>query len=91
MTNMIPLNAGVTLYRTGEQYKAIESSQNSAGGAAVVLPQASVCSPCIQVGGAGYCVTLLGRRICLPSFGRWKACCGTTWRPPFVSCGIRRC
>ncbi len=55
-----------------------------------VSPQLTVCTPCVQVGGSPWCVTILGKRICLPSFGRWKACCSTGWWPP-VSCGIRAC
>lgn len=59
-----------------------------------VYPQVKVCTPCVRVGGGRWCVNLpvIGRK-CLnvPSVGTWKACCKTTWTPPFVSCGLSRC
>lgn len=56
-----------------------------------VAPQVRVCTPCVQVGGSPYCVTLLGKRICLPSGGRWRGCCRTRWGWPPVACSVSRC
>jgi hypothetical protein len=56
-----------------------------------VTPQLKICTPCIQVGGEPYCVTILGKRICLPALGRWKGCCRTVWGWPPVRCSIDRC
>ena len=59
-----------------------------------VSPQVKVCTPCVRVGGGGWCVNLpiVGRKcFTVPSLGTWKACCSTKWTPPFVSCGISRC
>lgn len=50
MPKMVPLNADASLYRTSEQYKAVGTSQASAGGAAVV-PQA-----CVNIGPCRVCV-----------------------------------
>jgi len=59
-----------------------------------VMPQASVCTPCVQVGGGRWCINLpiFGRKCFnVPNVGRWKACCRTRWGWPPVSCGISRC
>ena len=60
-------------------------------GAGQVTPQLTLCTPCVQVGGEPWCVTILGRRLCLPTFGRWKGCCWTRWGWPPVACNIRAC
>lgn len=59
-----------------------------------VLPQAAICTPCVQIGGGRWCFTLpiIGRKcINVPSAGRWKACCRVRFGWPPVSCGISRC
>jgi len=66
----------------------------AAPGQARITPQLRVCTPCVQVGGGRWCVNIpvIGRKCFnVPSLGRWKACCKTTWTPPFVSCGISHC
>jgi hypothetical protein len=64
------------------------------GGANAVIPQVSLCSPCVQVGGQQLCVNLpfFGRR-CLrvPRVGRWRICCRTRFGIPPISCGLSSC
>lgn len=74
---------------TGHHHVVAELDGSSGGGH--VVPQVKVCTPCITVGGSPYCVTLLGKRICLPALGRWQGCCRTRWGWPPVTCGINRC
>jgi len=59
-----------------------------------IAPLASVCTPCLQIGGGRWCVNLpiFGRKCFnVPGLGRWKACCRTRWGWPPVSCGISHC
>jgi hypothetical protein len=79
----------VPAYRSSVSSSAVALAEG--GG---VAPQASVCTPCVQVGGGQWCINLpiFGRKCFnVPSFGRWKACCRTRWGIPPVSCGISRC
>jgi len=82
-------NGECALYQSSQTYAG--SGGNLVAGKTAVVPQACLCTPCVQVGGSPYCVTLFGRRICLPALGRWKGCCCTKWTPPFIGCSINRC
>jgi len=83
---MMPIQSPPTL-RTGNSTPYSEPVPG-------VTPQLKVCTPCIRVGGGRWCVRLpvLGRKCFrVPGLGSWKACCRTTWLPPFVRCGLSRC
>jgi hypothetical protein len=59
-----------------------------------MVPQFTVCTPCIGLPAGPFCFRVLGRRICLPipNFGRWKGCCNVRIFPPGLSgCGVRPC
>lgn len=82
-------NGEYALYQSNQVYAGRNGGNTVTGN--TVVPQACLCTPCVQVGGSPYCVTLFGRRICLPALGRWKACCCTRWGWPPVSCSVNRC
>lgn len=92
--SMPRFTAESAIYASDVNYYAGAHNATSAGGARAVVPQASACSPCVQVGGGQFCVNLpfFGRR-CLnvPSFGRWHICCSTRWGWPPITCGLSRC
>ena len=82
--------AKASLYKTGGGY-LMGGSPGAQTGAREIQPQACVSSPCITVPASGQCITLLGRRVCLPPLGRWRVSCCTRWGWPPVSCSINRC
>jgi hypothetical protein len=85
--------AEASLNRVSEQYYISGDFDILADGTAV-LPQASACSPCLNLDPGRFCLDLpvFGRRcVNIPSLGRWKVCCRTRWGWPPISCGVSRC
>jgi len=86
--------AEAAIYATETHYFGGVHGATPVGGANTVVPQLSLCSPCVQVGGTTLCVTLpfFGRR-CLhvPFIGRWRICCRTRWGWPPISCSVGGC
>lgn len=92
--SMPGFTAEAAVYSTEANYYGGIGNAAGAGGAGAVVPQASVCSPCIRVGGQQLCVNLpiFGRR-CLrvPFIGRWRLCCRTRFGWPPIRCGVQGC
>lgn len=92
--NMPGFTAEAALPDGGYGYATAWSDAGGAGSDEVV-PQACACTPCVQIGGGRWCVTIpvINRRVCVnvPSAGRWRVCgCVRFGWPPF-SASLRRC
>jgi len=90
--SMPGFTAAASLSRNHAESRAGVAAVES-NGSPEIVPQVSVCSPCIRVGGNRFCVNLpiIGQRCFnVPVIGSWKACCSVSF--PFrVRCNVQRC